>query len=155
MNGELSGMTSQIPSISPTAQMPMSGSDHELWKLTILERIGRFRSNFHSFFFWFFLIRWRKENPSNGFLYNVLTSINLGKEISPMSMMSTYMQNFDTLREYETAKRYKLMLMFGTKKTMELIIISIKSQACARNSHSAIMNYDIFRYSSGTAMFFG
>ena len=42
-------------------------SDHELWKFITLERIGRFCSNFHSLFFWFFFIHWRKENPRGWF----------------------------------------------------------------------------------------
>ena len=71
MNWELSGMTSQIPSISPTARMPMSGSDHKLWKFITLERIGRLWSNFHSLIFWFFFMHCQKENPRGGFPFKL------------------------------------------------------------------------------------
>ena len=45
-------------------------SDHELWKFITLERIGWFCSSFQSWFFWFFFINWRKENPSGLFPFN-------------------------------------------------------------------------------------
>ena len=57
-------------------------SDHELWKFITLERIGRFCSNFHSLFFWFFFIHWWKENPRGWFPFKLAKYCSMSIRIS-------------------------------------------------------------------------